>query len=80
MSMNGVSNGLNLLSWIISGLIFMSISCVLPMIILLITSTGDALPYLNYGSPFIMWLVLTFHVAHLLAFGVHVSAYFSKCE
>ncbi|KAL7306039.1 hypothetical protein TKK_0001504 [Trichogramma kaykai] len=78
MSMNGVSDRLNLFSWLLSGLIFMSVSCIIPSIIFLVFSFGHAVPFLYYGNIFIIWLVWTLHVAHLLSMGIHLSGYFSK--
>lgn len=78
MAMNGVPTYLNLLSWLVSGLIF-SISYVSSLIILFnFAFTKNVHPYLYYGNSFIFWLVLIFHVGHLITFGMHISAYFSK--
>ena len=80
MAMNGVPTYLNLLSWLVSGLIF-SASYVTALIILFnSTFTSNVQSYLHYGNSFIFWLVLMLHVGHLLTFGMHVSAYFSRCE
>lgn len=80
MAMNGVSNCVNLLSWLVTGLIF-SISYTVPIVILLnFTSTEYALPYLYYGNSFLFWFVLTVHVGHLITFGMHISAYFTRCK
>ncbi|XP_008203624.1 retinal-specific phospholipid-transporting ATPase ABCA4-like [Nasonia vitripennis] len=78
MSMNGVSNGLNLFSWLVSNWIFLSIVIVLPTVIAVLYSVTDVTPFLNSGNPFIIWIVFNIHVAHLLAYGLHVSSYFSK--
>lgn len=80
MCMNGISNALNLFSWLISGLLFLSIFCVTPILVFFIIPVGDGLPYLYYGNPIILLLVFTAYVGHLLAFGVHVSSYFSRCK
>ncbi|XP_058807246.1 phospholipid-transporting ATPase ABCA1-like isoform X2 [Phymastichus coffea] len=78
MSMNGVPTYLNLLSWLISGLIF-SLSYVSALIILFnFAFTDNVRPYLYFGNSFIFWLVLILHVGHLITFGMHISAYFSK--
>ncbi|XP_014231053.1 ATP-binding cassette sub-family A member 3-like isoform X1 [Trichogramma pretiosum] len=78
MAMNGVPTYLNLLSWLISGLIF-SVSYVTALILLFnIAFTENVHPYLYYGNSFIFWLTLILHVGHLLTFGMHISAYFSK--
>ena len=80
MSMNGVPNCLNLFSWLITSLIF-SLFYVVPIVSLLnFTSTDLALPFLYYGNSFIFWLVLTINVAHLITFGMHISAYFRRCK
>ncbi|XP_011496889.1 PREDICTED: ATP-binding cassette sub-family A member 1-like [Ceratosolen solmsi marchali] len=78
MAMNGVPTYLNLLSWLVSGLIF-SISYISALIILFnFAFTNNVHPYLYYGNSFIFWIVLIFHVGHLITFGMHISAYFSK--
>lgn len=78
--MNGVSNGLNLFSWLVSNWIFLSVAIVLPTVVVLLFSTTEATPFLNSGNPVIIWIVFNIHVAHLLAYGLHVSSYFSKCK
>jgi hypothetical protein len=80
MTMNGVSNTLNLFSWLSSGITFVILFCITPIVVVLLFSTGDALPFLNYGNPFLIWLSLSFHIAHLFTYGIHISAYFSKCK
>ncbi|XP_008203603.1 phospholipid-transporting ATPase ABCA1 isoform X2 [Nasonia vitripennis] len=78
MAMNGVPTYLNLLSWLVSGLIF-SVSYVSALIFLFnIAFTDNVHPYLYYGNSFIFWIVLILHVGHLITFGMHISAYFSK--
>ncbi|KOC60391.1 ABC transporter A family member 6 [Habropoda laboriosa] len=78
MAMNGVKTYQNLLSWLITGIVF-SIFYVIPIIVLFKnTFTGNVDPYLYYSNAFIFWLILTVHVAHLISFGMHVAAYFSK--
>ncbi|CAK9811271.1 Phospholipid-transporting ATPase ABCA3 [Anthophora quadrimaculata] len=78
MAMNGVKTYQNLLSWLITGTVF-SILYVVPVIILFKnTFSGNVDPYLYYSNAFIFWLVLTIHVIHLISFGMHVAAYFSK--
>lgn len=80
MAMNGVPTYLNLLSWLVSGLIF-SVSYVSALIILFnVSFTDNVHPYIYYGNSFIFWLVLILHVGHLITFGMHISAYFSKCK
>ncbi|KZC13655.1 PREDICTED: ATP-binding cassette sub-family A member 1-like [Dufourea novaeangliae] len=78
MSMNGVKQYMNLLSWLTTGILF-SIFYIVPIIVLFKnTFSGNVDPYLYYSNTFIFWLILTVHVAHLISFGMHVSAYFSK--
>ncbi|XP_053973007.1 retinal-specific phospholipid-transporting ATPase ABCA4-like isoform X1 [Hylaeus volcanicus] len=78
MAMNGVKQYQNLLSWLITGIIF-SIFYIIPILILFKnTFTGNVDPYLYYSNTFIFWLILTAHVAHLISFGMHIAAYFSK--
>lgn len=78
MAMNGVKQYQNLLSWLIVGIIF-SIFYTVPIIILFKnTFSGNVDPYLYYSNTFIFWIILTAHVAHLISFGMHIAAYFSK--
>ncbi|OAD58503.1 ATP-binding cassette sub-family A member 3 [Eufriesea mexicana] len=78
MAMNGVKPYQNLLSWLIAGIVF-SIFYIIPMIILFKNAFFPNVdPYLYYSNTFIFWLILTAHVAHLISFGMHVAAYFSK--
>ncbi|XP_014205582.1 ATP-binding cassette sub-family A member 3-like isoform X2 [Copidosoma floridanum] len=76
MKMNGVSNALNLLSWLISGSVFVIVFCIVPITVLINFTTGGAIPYLNYGNSFIVGLALSVNIVHLFAYGMHVSAYF----
>ncbi|XP_076395704.1 phospholipid-transporting ATPase ABCA3 isoform X2 [Megachile rotundata] len=78
MAMNGVKHYQNLLSWLITG-VFFSIFYVVPIIILFKnTFSKNVDPYLYYGNSFIFWLLFTVHIAHLISFGMHIAAYFSK--
>lgn len=78
ISMNGVPTYMNLLSWLVSGLM-----CALVYVTLTIMSFKFLFhtklpPFLNYGNVFIVWLLLMMHVAHLITFGMHIAAYFAK--
>nr|XP_034183985.1 retinal-specific phospholipid-transporting ATPase ABCA4-like [Osmia lignaria] len=78
MAMNGVKHYQNLLSWLITGILF-SIFYIVPIIILFKnTFSGNVDPYLYHSNTFIFWLIFTVHIAHLISFGMHVAAYFSK--
>ncbi|KAM0731026.1 Phospholipid-transporting ATPase ABCA3 [Formica fusca] len=78
MAMNGVKLSYNLLSWLITGILF-SILYVVPIIILFKnTFSTNVEAYLQYGNVFIFWLVFTAHIGHLITFGMHIAAYFSK--
>lgn len=78
MAMNGVKLSRNLLSWLVTGILF-SILYVVPTIILFTyTFTANVEALLQYGNVFIFWLLLTANVAHFIAFGMHIAAYFSK--
>ncbi|XP_076622006.1 phospholipid-transporting ATPase ABCA3 [Colletes latitarsis] len=78
MAMNGVRHYQNLLSWLITGILF-SIFYIVPILLLFKnTFSGNVDPYLYYSNTFIFWLVLTTHVAHLILFGMHIAAYFAK--
>ncbi|KYN32310.1 ATP-binding cassette sub-family A member 3 [Trachymyrmex septentrionalis] len=78
MAMNGVKLVYNLLSWLITG-ILMSIIYIIPIIILFKnTFSNNVEALLEYGNAFIFWLLFTAHIAHLITFGMHIAAYFSK--
>ncbi|XP_029158875.1 LOW QUALITY PROTEIN: retinal-specific ATP-binding cassette transporter-like [Nylanderia fulva] len=78
MAMNGVKMAYNLLSWLITGILF-SIIYTVPIIILFKnTFSTNVEAYLQYGNAFIFWLVFTAHIGHLITFGMHIAAYFSK--
>ncbi|KAJ8686324.1 hypothetical protein QAD02_022118 [Eretmocerus hayati] len=78
MEMNGVSNYLNILSWLVSGLTF-SLSYITIIVVLFNFSfTTSVHPFLHHGNSFILWLVLLLHVGHLITFGIHIASYFSR--
>ncbi|XP_076173170.1 ATP-binding cassette sub-family A member 17 isoform X2 [Ptiloglossa arizonensis] len=78
MAMNGVKQYQNVLSWLITGVLF-SIFYIVPIIVLFKnTFSGNVDPYLYYSNTFIFWLILTAHIAHLISFGMHIAANFSK--
>jgi len=78
MAMNGVKLAYNLFSWLITGILF-SIIYIIPIIILFKnTFSTNVEAYLEHGNGFILWLLFTTHVAHLITFGMHIAAYFSK--
>ena len=78
MAMNGVKEYQNLLSWLVTGIVF-SIFYIVPIIILFKNTFSEKVdPYLYYSNTFIFWLILTMHVGHLISFGMHIAAYFSK--
>ncbi|XP_018365508.1 PREDICTED: retinal-specific ATP-binding cassette transporter-like [Trachymyrmex cornetzi] len=78
MAMNGVKVVYNLLSWLITG-ILMSTIYIIPTIILFKNTFSDNVEaLLEYGNAFIFWLIFTAHIAHLITFGMHIAAYFSK--
>ncbi|XP_058807192.1 ATP-binding cassette sub-family A member 7-like isoform X2 [Phymastichus coffea] len=79
MSMNGVSNALNLFSWLLSGVVFVVVCSVLPIILVIRCSIeGNVVPYLHYSSTFIVLLVFTCYVTQIFCYGIHVSAYFAR--
>ncbi|KAL7306042.1 hypothetical protein TKK_0001506 [Trichogramma kaykai] len=77
--LHGISDALNLLSFLIGGLLFISTFVVLPIMIFLVMPSGETLPFLFYGNPFIVWIIFSCYVVHLLASGIHFSAYFNRC-
>ncbi|KAJ8686326.1 hypothetical protein QAD02_022120 [Eretmocerus hayati] len=83
MSMNGVSNASSLLSWLVSGVIYITIFCTLPLMIGLsmskfYASHHDMIFFMHRSNMFLFWTAFTIHIAHSVAFSLHVSAYFSK--
>lgn len=79
MTMNGVKVVYNLLSWLISGVLFSNLY-IIPTIILFKHTFNEiaVVPYLHYGNAFIFWLTFIAHIFHLISFGMHVAAYFAK--
>ncbi|XP_078049321.1 phospholipid-transporting ATPase ABCA3 isoform X2 [Augochlora pura] len=78
MAMNGVRHYQNLLSWLFTSILF-SIFYIIPITELLKnTFSKNVVPYLYYSNSFLFWFILTMHVAHLVSFGMHIGAYFSK--
>ncbi|EZA61865.1 hypothetical protein DMN91_006090 [Ooceraea biroi] len=78
MAMNGVKLFYNLLSWFITGIIFSSFYVIPSIILFKNTFSSNVEAYLQYGNGFIFWILFTGHVAHLIAFGMHIAAYFSR--
>lgn len=79
MAMNGVKLVYNLLSWLTTGILFSNLY-IIPTIILFKNTFNkiDVLAYLHYGNGFIFWLLFTANIGHLISFGMHIAAYFSK--
>lgn len=80
MSMNGVSNSLSLLSWVISGVIFVFSFVAFPTIIIFCIKSGLVNSLFNHGNKIIIGSVFILYIIHLLMFGIHVSAYFTRGE
>ncbi|XP_043287897.1 phospholipid-transporting ATPase ABCA1-like [Venturia canescens] len=78
MSVNGVKNHQNLFSWLISGVLFSTVYLSPIIVMLKYDILPNIVPYLIYGNSFIIWLVLTVHACHVIAFGMHVTAYLWK--
>ena len=77
MALNGIKFHINLCSWFVSGILY---SLFYTTIIIIVMTEAFSYPILLYGNSFIIWIFLFFHVAHLIAFGMHIAAYFSKCK
>ncbi|XP_035743056.1 phospholipid-transporting ATPase ABCA1-like [Vespa mandarinia] len=78
MAMNGVKLYQNLLSWLTTGCLF-SILYVIPLIVLFKNTFSTRVnPYLYYSNAFLFWILMTVHIVHLISFGMHIAAYFSK--
>lgn len=78
MAMNGVKLSYNLLSWLITGILFSTFYVVPITILFKITFSTNVVAFLHYGNVFIFWLVFTAHISHLITFGMHIAAYFTK--
>lgn len=76
LSLNGVPKHLNLFSWLFSGLILAIFYIILAVASakIVISQLGN---YWQFEGSVIFWLVLVTHAIHLIAFGMHISAYFS---
>lgn len=80
MSVNGVKNHVNLLSWLVSGALY-STMYLLPMVMILKHfMPPTVVPFLSHGNAFLVWLALFIHICHVIAFGFHLSSYFWKRE
>ncbi|XP_014485767.1 PREDICTED: ATP-binding cassette sub-family A member 1-like [Dinoponera quadriceps] len=79
MAMNGVKQFYNLLSWLFIGILFSNLY-IIPIIALFKTTfnKGVVVAYMHYGNGFIFWLLFTANIAHLISFGMHIAAYFSR--
>ncbi|KAF7992262.1 hypothetical protein HCN44_001587 [Aphidius gifuensis] len=78
MSVNGVKNQTNLLSWLVTGAIW-STSYLLPIVLLLkFFYPPHVAPFLDHGNPFIVWLALLLQTIQTFCFGYHLSSYFWK--
>ncbi|TGZ53371.1 phospholipid-transporting ATPase ABCA3 [Temnothorax longispinosus] len=78
MAMNGVKLAYNLFSWLITGILFSTIYVVPTIILFKNTFSANVEAYLQYGNGFIFWILFTTVVTHLITFGMHIAAYFSK--
>lgn len=78
MAMNGVKLFYNLLSWLITGILFSTLYVVPITILFTITFSTNVEAYLYYGNKFLFWFIFTTHISHLITFGMHIAAYFTK--
>ncbi|XP_066601076.1 phospholipid-transporting ATPase ABCA3-like [Prorops nasuta] len=78
MNLNGIKLYQNLLSWLVSGLMSSTLYLIPITVLFKNTLSSNVEPFLYYGNSFLFWLAMTIHIAHLLAFGYHIAAYFSK--
>ncbi|XP_015588178.1 ATP-binding cassette sub-family A member 1 isoform X2 [Cephus cinctus] len=77
MATTGVRSYQNLLSWIISGMMLGTVYISLVVVELKLPLFTD-MAYLQYGNGFLLWLALFLNLAHWIANGLHIGAYFSK--
>lgn len=78
LSMNGASAAESLLSWIVSGVVFDFLFVVLPTIYMAGTTYNGERIFFYHGNVLVIGLMFLVHLSHLLTFGLHVSAYFTK--
>ncbi|XP_011306970.1 retinal-specific ATP-binding cassette transporter, partial [Fopius arisanus] len=78
MSVNGVTTGMNLFSWLLSAALFSTLYLAPFVVIMVYFGPNNAVPFLTRGNPFIVWLVLFVNICHVFSFGYHLSSYFWK--
>ncbi|XP_017876215.1 ABC transporter A family member 1-like [Ceratina calcarata] len=78
MAINGVSQYQNLLSWLITSVVFSNLYIIPILILFKNTFSENAVPYLYHSNTFIFWLILVVHIAHLTSFGMQAVAYISN--
>ena len=74
MSMYGVPTYLNLLSWMISGIIFNVILIILTMVLFKVW------PGKLNGNMFLFFIMVFLTFASVISYGIHVSSYFSRSK
>lgn len=78
MSVNGVSGKMNLFSWFLSAAVFSTCYLAPIVIIMRYFMPPKITPFLTYGNPLIVWMVLFMNLCHMIALGYHLSSYFWK--
>ncbi|XP_044010322.1 ATP-binding cassette sub-family A member 17-like [Aphidius gifuensis] len=78
MSLNGVDNWLNLLSWLVTGVIWNMPLVVTIVLLLKYSWVSDVHLFLTNGNTIVVILLLLLHVIHLFCFGYHVASYFNE--
>lgn len=78
MSLNGVDNWLNLMSWLVTGIIWNILLVVNIVLLLKYSWVSDVRSFLTNGNEIVVILVLLLHVIHLFCFGYHMASYFNK--
>ncbi|XP_015109411.1 ATP-binding cassette sub-family A member 2 isoform X2 [Diachasma alloeum] len=78
MFVNGVTARMNLLSWFMSAVVLSTFYLAPFVLIMRHFMPPDVIPFLTFGNPFIVWMVLFINFCHMLSFGYHLSSYFWK--
>lgn len=78
MSLNGIENWMNLLSWLVTGIIW-NFFLLIPIVLMLKFSwVSESNAFMEKGNPFLIFLAFSLHIVHLSCFGYHIASYFNK--
>ncbi|KAF7990497.1 hypothetical protein HCN44_000302 [Aphidius gifuensis] len=78
MSLNGIKNWMNLLSWLVTGVIW-NFLLLIPIVLMLKFSwVPESNAFMEKGNPILIFMAFSLHIVHLLCFGYHIASYFNK--